>query len=412
MTQGNNNDTAFDIYDNDSNVTFLLFKTKILNAIKFMRDWKICADLEAMFDHLTKTEASIKNVDKELIENFLSQLVNCKLIINKKTHTGLDSFRLTAELQSEFSTTVDEESQTENQNDVHEENLDEHGSSLILENSILPININIPNSSDIRKKSLLSQNKLKVEAHVTALKSYVACEISSINNKIESLFERLNKMSSTENKALEILQEKYFFLQKELTSKDEKIKTLIETQTSILESVSHQKSKNELNELVNQLESSHQSSIKINSSKSSPPPHLLNRTPKYHHNVNTNTSGVNKNSCETNKNIPEPENQQSQRRNNKQTFVDNDLNIKNLKELFSLETTKYLKENCSITMSINSKTGKNIAFVLSPDHVHDELLKLNGIEFHGKSLILEEAMSSGKTTSSCRKKFPRKSRYI
>ena len=34
--------------------------------------------------------------------------------------------------------------------------------------------------------------------------------------------------------------------------------------------------------------------------------------------------------------------------------------------------------------------------VLSPDHVHNELLKLNGVEFHGRSLILEEAMSPGK----------------
>ena len=56
------------------------------------------------------------------------------------------------ELQIKFRTAVDEESQTENQNDVHEENLNELGSSLILENSILPININTPNSSDTMNK--------------------------------------------------------------------------------------------------------------------------------------------------------------------------------------------------------------------------------------------------------------------
>ena len=49
-------------------------------------------------------------------------------------------------------------------------------------------------------------------------------------------------------------------------------------------------------------------------------------------------------------------------------------------------------------MPINRKTRKNksIAFVLSTDNVDNELLKLNGIEFYGKSLILEEAMTSGK----------------
>ena len=112
---------------------------------------------------------------------------------------------------------------------------------MILENSILPVNINTPNSSDTMNKSLLSQNKWKVKAQVKALKSYVKCEIKSINNKIESLFERLNKISSTEKKALETLQENISFLHKELTSKDDIIKTLIETQTSFLESVSYQK---------------------------------------------------------------------------------------------------------------------------------------------------------------------------
>ena len=98
-----------------------------------------------------------------MVENLLLQLANCKLIINKKTHTGLDSFRLTTELQSEFRTAVvvDEENQTENQNDVHEENLNDHGSSLILENSTLPRNINKPNSSDTMNKSILSQNSGK-----------------------------------------------------------------------------------------------------------------------------------------------------------------------------------------------------------------------------------------------------------
>ena len=162
--------------------------------------------------------------------------------------------------------------------------------------------------------------------------------------------------------------------------------------------MSYQKSKNEL---INQLKSAHQSPNKMNSSKSLSSPHLLNGRPTYHQDVNTNTSGANKNSCKTNENIPEPENLQSQTRNKKEAFVgnlNNDLNIKDLKELFSLETTKYLKENCSITMPLNRKTVKNkdIVFVLSPDIDHIELFKLNGIEFHGKSLILEEPMSSGK----------------
>ena len=70
----------------------------------------------------------------------------------------------------------------------------------------------------------------------------------------------------------------------------------------------------------------------------------MNGTPNYHQDVNPNTSGMNKNPCEMNKNMPEPENLQSQTRNKKQTFVGNlhkDLNIKDIKDLFDLETTKY-----------------------------------------------------------------------
>ena len=83
---------------------------------------------------------------------------------------------------------------------------------------------------------------------------------------------------------------------------------MIGTERSIPESVSHQKSKNESNELVNQLVNQHQSPNKMNSPKLPSSPYLLNGTPNYHQNVSTNTSGVNKNSGETMKNIPEPEN--------------------------------------------------------------------------------------------------------
>ena len=120
---------------------------------------------------------------------------------------------------------------------------------------------------------------MKVEAQVTALKSYAKCVISSVNNKIESSFERLRKMSSTENKAFH----------------------------SILESVSYQKLINESNDSVNELESAHRSPNKMNSSKSPSSPNLLNRTPNHHRDVITNTSGTNKHSGVTIKNIPEDE---------------------------------------------------------------------------------------------------------
>ena len=75
--------------------------------------------------------------------------------------TGLDTFCLTTELQSEIQTNVDEGSHIENQNDVQEVNQNENSSFLILENSILPVDINTRNSSDTMHKSFLSQKSGK-----------------------------------------------------------------------------------------------------------------------------------------------------------------------------------------------------------------------------------------------------------
>ena len=58
--------------------------------------------------------------------------------------------------------------------------------------------------------------------------------------------------------------------------------------------------------------------------------------------------------------------------------LSDDLNVKYLKELFDL-ATRYLIENCSITMPVNRKTEKNkgIVFILPSGQVHNEFLKIN-----------------------------------
>ena len=55
--------------------------------------------------------------------------------------------------------------------------------------------------------------------------------------------------------------------------------------------------------------------------------------------------------------------------------------------------TKYLTQKCYVNMSTNSNTGKKkyFAFVTAPDHVTTELIKLNGIHFSSKYIIVEEA---------------------
>ena len=62
------------------------------------------------------------------------------------------------------------------------------------------------------------------------------CELSTMNNKLDSFPQCLIKNSScqsnSENKSFETLQDSVKFLQKELAAKNDLIKRLMETQTA------------------------------------------------------------------------------------------------------------------------------------------------------------------------------------
>ena len=67
-------------------------------------------------------------------------------------------------------------------------------------------------------KSDTLQKILKAEAQISALKIYVKCEISGLNNKMDSLNEILNHLIHNEiphSKASELLQESVTFLLQE-----------------------------------------------------------------------------------------------------------------------------------------------------------------------------------------------------
>jgi len=81
---------------------------------------------------------------------------------------------------------------------------------------------------------------------------------------------------------------------------------------------------------------------------------------------------------------------------NKRIYVGNlgsSVTTEDLIQLFGLGTTPYLRLNCSVELATCEKTGKskNFAFVNVPEHVCVELMKLNGIEYYGKMLVIEEA---------------------
>ena len=83
---------------------------------------------------------------------------------------------------------------------------------------------------------------MRVEAELSAIKRHFKCELSTLNIKIEyitpSLDGALKNLENQPHKSCSIVEDNLLFLQKELLSKDDIIKSLLETQTEILDSIS------------------------------------------------------------------------------------------------------------------------------------------------------------------------------
>ena len=70
-------------------------------------------------------------------------------------------------------------------------------------------------------------------------------------------------------------------------------------------------------------------------------------------------------------------------------------------EHFGLRSTNYPKQNCISKMLTNLNTGKKkyFVYVTAPEHATAEMIKLNGIEFNSKCIIVEEAKNKRTTFS-------------
>ena len=75
----------------------------------------------------------------------------------------------------------------------------------------------------------------KVEAQLLALKDNVNCELSILKKQIESFTERTKMSLDHENRNIDVLHKNIAFLQNKLTKKNKIIKSLMETQTAVLD---------------------------------------------------------------------------------------------------------------------------------------------------------------------------------
>ena len=102
----------------------------------------------------------------------------------------------------------------------------------------------------------------KLEVQFSAIKSYVIREISALVQKIEQISESLNNLKQNDNRNTDMLKNNISFLKQELRSKDELIKSLMDPQIMVFETISKQNQFKRLDEnLRNVLQHHHISQV-------------------------------------------------------------------------------------------------------------------------------------------------------
>ena len=246
----------------------------------------------------------------------------------------------------------------------------------------------------------LKKHISKLEAQLSAIKSYINCEVSILANKNESIsndFEkRITTLLGKEKSKLEILQQNMTLLQNEL-SKNEIIKSPIEIQSSIIYRMPKNTSTSENYSHI-QRQSLHH--LQPQSEQRDPDVHSRCQQPRNQQNNETQKHD------ESYKNNRTQQHAQQQNQLDK-LFIGNlnvNVTIGNIYELFALKTTKYLRSNTYVEMPLNRNgQTRGFAFVTAPGHVRNELLKLNNIQFREKNLIIEAARSKMKTAKTIAK---------
>ena len=271
--------------DINANINIPHFKPKILEAIDHLKSMSHKrSDVDSVFDFITKSTAS--NITKEALADIITDLVKQNIIINKKSVNGRESFRRNT---LEVFSTTDEISDTDNtqpQNEKDHKHNDKLNSSVqqpthsFIEtdihtlsscqqlapktitdtsslNTITEISLTVPTdiqtpitANNLNDTSNFTQKSmLKIEAQLSALKSYVDCELSMLTSKIDALSDSLKHALTSLQKResnhanTDILQQSIASLENELKSKDRIIQSLLETRNTLTNSLSTPKAK-------------------------------------------------------------------------------------------------------------------------------------------------------------------------
>lgn len=434
------------LISNSENASPTDYEPKILEAINEIRYKKKRPDTNAIFNYISPSEAS--NIDIKTVDSIIQNLIKRKVITNKKTTQGLDSFYIL----SPATTKGNENEQNQNEQnqllteDVEFENFlatlkeseeSPHRSTTVTNDLVLDttlvqednyskvdfqikeaikgtpslLNIETPaqnkelnelgSKKEINRQEILKhtekketyieyneenyklaqiENNSKIEAKLSAIKSYVKCEIVSINDKLNVFSEKFNKKIKTFDnltKTLDLLQQNISFLQSQLVSKDELIKSLMDTQTTVLETLSKNKQEKPSEE---ESENATNADDAVDDNRNNEEFQLQ---PQHKPITNQQIQNID--------NTPKDLNSTPKR-----LFIGNlnpDVTENDLNDLFGLKKTKYLCQTCSIQMPIYKNTGKSkgFAFLTLPSHISDAVKELDGIQFQNFKIKIEEA---------------------
>ena len=392
--------------------------------IKFNREKKKRPDLNSIYEHFCKSGGS--NISKDTIHSIISELIKQNVLENKKSAYG-DAFRIIGETDIKSSEQLT--FCNINDNCDHQSNQDDSGTSIINlqpftveeqdvtpppspTNEITPeitLNVNTPlpqNKSNISFEEH-QQFIYRIEAQMSALKSHMKCELSTMSSKIDSLSEFVNTKINNLNdqqKFFETLRENIKLLQMELQTKNDIIKNLLDTQSAVVDSLSHLKDQqNQLTSLEKQQVTDQSNKVSNKYRKNQYQNHQQdNQHQNHRHNNNHKSKHQTHDDIGQQFQKQHMETNQQEKQVCKKLYVGNlnkDITEEDLNQLFGLTTTVYLRQTCSIEMPLDKNTGKSkgFAFLNVPQHVYNELVKLNGIEFQNHFIRIEEARTNKQT---------------
>ena len=186
-----------------------VLETSILNAITHINKNQKRADIDAIFEYISKSIAS--NITRELLNASLTNLIDNKVLYNKKTPKR-DSFKIT-EKQDETS-----------------DNPKNDNTSL----DITPNKCDVPNSSNQDSNSISHKdnysNDLKIIDDKIAVNNFQINNLKQLVDKeLNTITHFLNSMpSKTNNNIVSDLKDEINFLKNELASKNKIIEILHE----------------------------------------------------------------------------------------------------------------------------------------------------------------------------------------